>query len=332
MKKKFDKLILREIVISVIIVSDNDSSLIERVLTDTNNVLAESFPNYEILVIDNNSSDNTSNKVNGLYAQIPNLKLVRLSKASSTDIAYTAGLDYCIGDYAILFNFHLVPPNNLPAFINKLFEKYDIVVAKSKDIFMPKWSLSYLFLSLIEKLSTHEFSYEPISLLALNRRAINSITKTRRKSRNFSYISNLIGFRKLSVALKPNNYSPKKIYRHPNFFKLIFIVSGIIISNSFKPIRLLSAMGMFISLAFLGYAFFVAIMALFFNTYLAPKGWVTMASVISIMFFLLFSLLTLIAEYLIRILNESRNEPLYFIADEIDKSIILPKKKTLNIV
>jgi len=50
------------------------------------------------------------------------------------------------------------------------------------------------------------------------------------------------------------------------------------------------------------------------------------------MFFLLFSLLTLLSEYIIRIMNETRNEPIYFIADEIDKSIILPHKDRENIV
>ncbi len=329
-RKKIKSNILQETIISLIIITQNDGGLISKVLTELNEILKKEFPNYEILVIDNNSTDNTLKQIHKLYKQIPNIKIIRLSKASSPDIAYTAGLDNCIGDYAILFDFRLVPVKTLSIFIQKLFEKYDIIIARSKDFLVSRFTFSYLFLTLVEKLSTHEFNYQPISLLALNRKTINSITKIRRKSRNFSYISNLIGFRKLTVLVTFKQNNLPRPYQH-NFFSLVFNVFDTLISNSFKPIRLLAALGMLISLGFLFYAFFVAIMAQFFDTYYAPRGWVSLASVMGVMFFLLFSLLTLMAEYILRILHETRNEPLYFIADEMDQSVISIDKDKLNL-
>lgn len=269
-------------------------------------------------------------KVRALHRQIPHIKIIRLSKATSTDIAFSAGLDNCIGDYAVLLDIKVVSPSAILYLIDPLLEKYDIVIAKSVERTIAKWSLSGLFLSTIEKLSTHGFSYEPIHLLGVNRKAINSITRIRRKSRNLSYISHLIGFRRLIMEYKPLMGNIK--VKTPNFFEILLIVTDIVISNSFKPIRILATAGMIISMVFLMYVIFVVISAVFFKTYFAPKGWVTLASVLGGMFFLLFSLLTLISEYIIRILNESRNEPLYFIADEMDKSVINLNKDKLNVV
>ena len=65
---------------------------------------------------------------------------------------------------------------------------------------------------------------------------------------------------------------------------------------------------------------------------LLPKGWITLSTVMGSMFFFLFSLLSVISEYIIRIMDESRDEPFYFISEEINKSSILPKKNTLNVI
>lgn len=330
MVKRISKIDLREIIVTVIIVTSNDGQIVEKALVETNTVLSKNYLNYEILVVDNNSFDNTINKIQSLHRKIPNIKIIRLSKETNTDVAYTAGLDNCIGDYAVILDIKVVSPILIMDLVNRLVENYDIVIGKSTEKNIPSYSLSGLFLSLVEKLSTHGFSYEPIHLLAINRKVINSITRIRRKSRNFSYITHVIGFRKYITSYKPlkrdNNI------KTPNIFEIFFIVVDVVISNSFKPIRILVAAGMFISLAFLVYVIFVAISALFFNTYFAPRGWVTLASIIGAMFFLLFSLLTLISEYIIRILNESRNEPLYFIAEEMDKSVININKKKLNVI
>ena len=96
--------------------------------------------------------------------------------------------------------------------------------------------------------------------------------------------------------------------------------------------RILIALGMLISLLFLIYVFIIAVLTITLHQSFAPKGWISISSVLSTMFFLLFSLLTLMSEYIIRVLDESRNEPLYFIADEMDKSIISVNKDKLNVI
>lgn len=331
MTAKSDKLPLRDTVISLILITQSDSNIILDILQNIDNILSKNYPNYEILVIDNYSDDDTIKKIRGIYQKIPHIRIIRLSKRYSTEIALTAGLDNCIGDYAVLFNIYTDPPRMIPTLIDKLISIYDIVIARYNDNFVHKDPLSSFFLFLVRKLSSHEFYYDSNYLIGLNRKTINSITRVRRKSRNFSYINSLIGYKKTLIEYKPlkNNLSKLKT---ENFFELFWRVTDIIISNSYRPMRILVALGMLISLLFLIYVFIIAVLTITLHLSFAPKGWISISGVLGTMFFLLFSLLTLISEYIIRVLDESRNEPLYFIADEMDKSIISVNKDRLNVI
>lgn len=330
MTKKDKKIFLKDTIISIILITQNDDAIISNILQEINDILSRIYPNYEILVIDNCSDDNTVEKIRETHSNISHVRIIRLSKRYSTEIALTAGLDNCIADYAVLLNIYTDPPTLIPIMIDKLSTN-DIVIARYKDSLVYKDLLSLIFLFFIKKLSTHEFYYDSNYLIALNRRTINSITRIRRKSRNFSYINSLIGFKKVVMEYKPLRKNLTKL-KNENFFALVWRVADIIISNSYRPMRILVVLGMSISLLFLFYVFIIALLTIVLKKSFAPQGWISISTVLGTMFFLLFSLLTLISEYMIRILNESRNEPLYFIAEEMDKSVISIKKNKLNII
>lgn len=331
MTKKSKELFLRDTVISVIVITQNDEAIIGSILKEISKVLSKKYLNYEILVIDNYSEDRTIETIRSTHRQIPYIRIIRLSKRYNTEIALTAGLDNCIGDYAVLFNIYTDPPIIIPSLIEKVFLSYDIVIARYKSDLVHKGLLSLFFLSIIRKLSHHEFYYDTNYLIALNRKTINSIIRIRRKSRSFSYINSLIGFRKASIEYQPLKQHLSRL-KNENFITLIWRITDIVISNSFRPMRMLVVLGMIISLLFLLYVFIIALLTIFLHQRYAPQGWISISAVLGTMFFLLFSLLSLISEYIIRVFNESRDEPLYFIADEMDKSVISIKKNKLNVI
>jgi len=322
---------LPDSIVSVIIVTQNDERIIENALWNINEALSKTYHNYEILVIDNCSDDNTVEEIRKNHKKNLHVRVIRLSKRYNIELALTAGLDNCIGDYAVLFNIYTDPPAIIPILTGHLLSSYDIVIARYKDNLIQRDFLSSGFLSLVRKLSTHESYYDLNYLTGLNRSTINSITRIRRKSRNLNYINSLVGFRKLIIEYKPLKNNLNKL-KSENFFILVWRIIDIMISNSFKPIRVLVALGMGVSLLFLLYVFILALLTIILKKSFAPQGWISISTILGTMFFLLFSLLSLISEYIIRILNETRNEPLYFIADEMDKSVISVKKNELNVV
>ena len=322
---------LSETIISVIIITQNDSDIIEDRLKNIISQMKSLQCNYELLFVDNYSTDDTIDKIRNYGKKNPYIRIVVLSKPYDTPIALTAGLDTCIGDYVVLLNIYTDPPRVIRMLIRMLHLGYDSIIGYPKTETGKRNMINKLLLQTVSRFTSHKFVYKENYLMALNRKAVNSIVRTRRKSRNFSYINYLIG-----LKTRVYYYTPLKRFSYKlkpeSFVQTIISVADIIISNSFRPIRFLTAIGILISLLFLLYVFAIILAYLIFDIRLAPQGWISVATVIGMMFFLLCSLLTLLSEYIIRIMNETRNEPIYFIADEIDKSIILPHKDRVNVV
>ncbi len=322
---------LQDIIISVILVVKNDEDIIKERIVAICDELKKLRTNYELLVLDRASEDNTVKEIQTLHKHLKHIRIVVLSKQYETEIALTAGIDNCIGDFAIVFNIYTDPPGVIAKLFEKLLLNYDIVMANMKQEVIHYNFFSKLFLKLLQKVSRHHFEYRTNYLVGLSRKAINAISRTRRKSRNFSYLNALIGLRKTIIV-----YSPIKRYAYKleaeNFFELFFTVTDIVISNSYRPIRIIAFLGITASALFLCYVVIISFIYFFVNRSIAPQGWISIATVTGSLFFLLFSLLTLISEYIIRTLHEARNDPLYFIADEIDTSVMLTEQDKMNVV
>lgn len=323
---------LKDTVISIIVITNNNSDIVVGRLLKINRILNSLKCNFEILVVDNNSNDGTVDEIISLKSLMRNVRILVLSKVYDNEIALTAGLDNCIGDYAILFSLTDDPVEIIPKFIEKLTNGFNICMGISTHSSKLIKGLSKTFIDIAQRLSSSGWVYRPNYTMAIDRKAINSITRTRRKSRNFSYINSLIGFKKTSLKYRPEKAKRENI-KNESFFMTMLSIIDIVISNSFKPLRILSFIGIVFSLLYIGYVALIVILYLFFDQkQLIPKGWVTLSIVLGSMFFILFSTLSVISEYLIRILGETRNEPFYFISEEINQSEILPRGKKLNIV
>lgn len=318
--------------ISVIVVVRNDADIIEKILRKLNNKLKDQGFNYEIIIVDSNSSDQTKVKIKKLQNEINNIRGIVLSKNYQKEITLTAGLDSCIGDYVLIINLYTDPPEVITTMLKYLHQGYDVVIGKTLGNILNRGFLANLITGLVENISSHEFKYNTNYTFGMNRKAVNSMIRTRRKNRNFSYLNYLIGFKKIIFEYQALHGLEHKIEKE-SVIHIFANTVDIVISNSFKPIRFITITGMVASSSFILYVFSIVILVVVFKVpNIAPQGWISLATVLGTLFFLLFSLLTIISEYIIRILEETRDEPLYFISEEIDAPEVLGKRERLNIV
>jgi len=75
--------------ISVAAVMNNDAKTIELFLQETKDVLDENYANYEIVLIDNGSSDDSVKIVTELQTKMKRIRLIVLSKQYADEITYS---------------------------------------------------------------------------------------------------------------------------------------------------------------------------------------------------------------------------------------------------
>src|SRR5438105_2405397 len=96
---------------------------------------------------------------------------------------------------------------------------------------------------------------------------------------------------------------------------------GIIVTNSTHPLRFVSWLGLFGGTLNVLYVGYVAAIYLFKKDVAA--GWTTLSLQTAGMFFFVFLILVILSEYIGRILEESKERPLYYVLEERNSSVLL---------
>lgn len=323
--------------ISVATIVHNNSDIVKSYVEETIDVLKNSFTNYELVILDNGSSDGSVDRIKDLLSEIGNIRLITLSKEYDDEITYMAALENCIGDFVVLLDINFDPPSLIPQLIEKCISGYDIVVAqridKAEYTFLEKF-FSNAFYKTSKFLTGYNINPNLSNYLSFSRRVINSIIKIRDKTRYLKYLTVEVGYSHSSLPYNRINRSGDRRKRN-NLFKSFGFAIEIIVSNSDRLIRIASLIGLFASLfnlLYVLYAFGFYILSIYVFKSKVTPGWTSTSMFYSIMFFLLFLILAIIGEYLARILRETKERDLYYISDEFNSSVFPKNINRKNII
>src|SRR3954469_1642493 len=101
-------------------------SAVESFVEETIAQLRSIVTHYEIILVDDGTTDDTRDRVKTLLARYDFVRLLRLSRHFGEETAIAAGLDVAIGDYVIVMLPNMDPPSLIPQFFEKVHEA-DIV-------------------------------------------------------------------------------------------------------------------------------------------------------------------------------------------------------------
>ncbi|WP_157351564.1 glycosyltransferase family 2 protein [Aliarcobacter butzleri] len=317
-----------DILVSVVAPVFNEEDCIKKYIDETIKVLKLNYLNYELLLIDDGSIDNTTKIVEEILLNEKNIRLISLSRNYGREIAMTAGLDSCIGDYIVMMDSDLQDsPNLIPSLINKAIEeKYDIVYAartsRDGESFLKKIS-SKLFYRITTKLTGLKIPDNAGDFRVFNRKAVNSLIQLKESNRYMKMLYAYVGFSVGSIPFnREKRFAGTTKY---NYFKLINASLDAIISFSSMPLRIVSLLSVFISFLLFLTAGGVFIYKLLDSTNSIASGWASTIVLITFLFSILFIFLAVISEYISRILVESKNRPLYYIKKESNSSVLKDK-------
>ena len=308
--------------LSIVVPLFNEEEGIPALLAELKRVTSMLGRSYEIVLIDDGSTDATAQLLEQASQTDQNIKVLRFSRNFGHQAAFSAGIDFAQGQMVITMDGDLQhPPAMLPTFLAKADEGYDIVIGErlankqnsKKRELANKWF--YKFLTLITNLE-----FRNVSDFALYNHSVVAVLKRLpEKERYLRGLVQWVGFRKayVSYAVDERKFGVPKY----NFQKLLKLVLSGVTSFSAFPLRLALWAGILVFLASFIFGVYVAI-----DHYVNPNplipGWATV--VILILFFSSIQLIVLgiVGEYLYKMFNEVKGRPLYIVAQthNIDKA------------
>jgi len=324
MKAIFNSSKQSNIFVSVVVLMHNDQRVVKSRVTKIAKMLESIYENFELVLIDNGSTDQTIENITKLLKRIKCIRLIRLLKQYNIETAAFAGLETSIGDYVVIMNLAHDPWNKIPQLIKKTRKNsivYGITGQKNKKPLRKR--IFYWYIRKILKLNIPQNSE---LFMGLDRRAVNALTKFQ----NYHHIrltSSQIGFK---TATFPYNQLISLKKEDASIFNEINRAFDIIVTFSRHPLRFISWLGLGASLLNLIYALYILLIFLFKNE--VAEGWTTQSTQNMVMMFVVLSSLTVLSEYIGRILEETRGHPQYHIIEELNSKVIISNKSRRNII
>ncbi len=275
--------------------------------------------NFEIILVDDYSKDDSWNKIKELSENDKDIKGLKLSKNSGLDIAVTAGVEKSSGDFIIITFCDLQDPiDKIPDMYKVIKENNSVDIVSS--FFTNRHSESF-FNKFFSKLYWKIFSFfikshypeEEGLFRIITRKAANFYLQHNKTFKHIK-ILNDTGLKKIHFKMEENlrlkgksGFTLKK--------KLEFAIDYLT-SYSYRPLLYSSFLGFVISF----FSLILAVLAIFFKIIgvIQLPGWTSLFVIISFFFSLLFFNLAVIAVYLSKNIEESKNSPTYFIDDQVN--------------
>lgn len=301
--------------VTVIAPLQNDAPILPAFVAEVSEALRAHYANYEVVLVDDHSTDATAEVARGLLGSYPCLRLIQLSRPFGADVAVTAGLDAAIGDYAVVMRPRSDPPAAIPAMVALAAAGHGLVVGISpRDAGRgPLVALGRrAFFWLIRRLMPQAPPFDATGFCALSRPAINAVTRVKSKHRHLGFLSCALGFDAATFPYAQIARGPRAKLR-PLREAVDEAVAGLV-THSVFPLRMASQVGAFAAGLNLLYVAYILVVNLVKQR--VAEGWTTASIQQSCMFFLLFVHLTILSEYIAHILREAQDRPLYHVADE----------------
>jgi dolichol-phosphate mannosyltransferase len=305
--------------ISVIVPCFNEEQILSSFLTEFENFTKKFNYEFELILIDNSSSDFTWTIMNTFKSQFIKLKLIKFSNYFGKEAAILAGLDHCSGKAGIIMDPDLEDPLIvIKSLIEKWEEGYDVVytIRTSEQIPFIKKILKSIFYKILSY-SSNNLNKIPTNsgdFRIIDRKIIDIIKSMREKTRFLRGLVNFIGFKQTGIFFKRPFRAKGKSKSSYSF--LIKYALDSLFSFSNIPINLIIRFGFLLFIFIILISVFLLVQKLFgkplegFTTVLLFLGLVSSFNIISI---------GLVGEYVSRIYSEVKDRPNYIIQDIVEK-------------
>lgn len=308
--------------LSIVVSAFNEEDVIGKFYTTITKILKSNnqISEYELLIVNDGSNDNTKDIVLSLIEKDKNTKLINLSRNFGHEAAIIAGIDNSTGDAILCLDSDLQhPPELIPEILTAYNNGYEIIKMTRKereDSNRIRNTLNSAFYNILNRLAEQKIDKNVSDFFLISKRVQEVIkTKYRNQNRFIRVTIQNIGFKQINIEYKaPARVAGESKYTLGKLLKLAF---NAFISTTTAPLKA----GLILGLSFSAISFILLGYSIFMWIYNKPiAGYTTIITFLSFSFGILYILIGIIGEYLGKLFIESKNNPIYII-DNIYKKI-----------
>ncbi|MGH2368990.1 MAG: glycosyltransferase family 2 protein, partial [Chloroflexota bacterium] len=158
---------------------------------------------WEIVLVDDGSTDETRRVLHELHEQESRVKALSFSRNFGHQVAITAGVDYARGDAIVVIDSDLQdPPEEVPRLVERWRDGYQVVYAvreaRAGETWFKKLTAS-LFYRLIRRIANVDIPIDTGDFRLLDRRAAEALRALREQHRYVRGLAAWVGFRSVGV-------------------------------------------------------------------------------------------------------------------------------------
>jgi len=291
----------------------NEEESVALYVQTTRGVLEAAGLDFEIVFINDGSSDGTLQRLMELSEADNRVRVINLSRNFGKELALTAGIDHAVGDVLVPMDVDLQdPPELIPKFIDKWHEGYDVVYGVRscrKNDGLAKRTTAALFYRIFNSLSPLQVPDNAGDFRLIDRRVADVIRQMPERNRFMKGLFAWVGFNSIGVPYeRPQRSAGSTKWSSWRLWN--FALDGLF-SFSTLPLRVWTYVGAIVAFLSFSYGSFIVILAL--TQGIDIPGYASLLTVVLFLGGLQLLSIGVLGEYLGRLFIEVKGRPLYVV-------------------
>jgi dolichol-phosphate mannosyltransferase len=304
--------------LSVVAPAYNEAGGLAAFVARVTAVLETTGEDWELVVVDDGSTDGTWEVVRGAAARDPRVRGIRLARNFGHQLALTAGLSVARGDGVITLDSDLQhPPDVIPQLLAAAREGNDVVYAvRSSTDTAGFWkrASARVFYWILNRLSSLELPEGAADYRYHSRRVVDVLLDMPERHRFLRGLVRWAGYRQTFVEYhRATREAGESKY---SLRRMILFAWDAVVSFSSFPLRVASVVGLGVSV--LGWLYLVYVLAVRVFTTRAIAGWTSVTAAVLVLGGAQLIFLGVIGQYLGRMYDDIKRRPLFLIADSTE--------------
>ena len=302
----------------------NEAGNLGALLDRLTEVLPSLTHNWELVVVDDGSTDGTADRLRRDWAEVPRLRVLQLSRNFGKEAALSAGLQVAQGDVVILMDADSQhPPELLPEMFSRWRDGVDMVYAmrshRQDESPFKRWGVR-TFYRLLNSGDRIQVPPDAGDFRIMDRKVVDALKALPERNRFMKGLYAWVGFTTLALPYQPAPRTGGSSRFGP--WRLLRLSLDGLTAFTTLPLRAVSAAGMLLAIAGFAYGAWLTGGYLLFGH--PVSGWTTI--VVSMMLFCGVQLVSLgiVGEYAGRIFDEVKQRPLYIIKEDFGEGLGRP--------